>query len=52
MEEMHHGECRSHSFEHLIQARHKSQEMVDSKDSCRTTGPVLFLVLGAGATVA
>lgn len=52
MGEMRNGKCRSHGFEHLIHARHKSQEMVDSNDSCRTTGSILFLVLDAGATVA
>lgn len=47
-----HGKRGSHSFEHCIHARHESQEMVESNDSCRTTGSVLFLVLDAEATVA
>lgn len=52
MGEMHYEKHKSHSFEHLIHARHKSQETVDSNDSCRTTGLILFLVLDPLATVA
>lgn len=50
MEEMHCGKHRRHSFEQLIHSRHRSQEMVDCNDSCRTTGLILLLVLGPEAT--
>lgn len=52
MGEMHCGKHRRHGSEQLNHSRHRSQEMMDCNDSCRTTGLILFLVLGPQATVA